>query len=138
MQEANCAMGYFDPPNHSHFVLTYEDLAAPELPSRVFDTNVVILPAFLDEGLKLCVSRVGESDATLNGELMVMDEEHMQDAWFIRNDMRITFTIDEDQQAKISEASPPKKGVAAVIVVGILSNTDMCKSHEAGELESEE
>lgn len=133
--EANCALGHFEPPNHSHFVLNYEDLVSKELPSRVFDTNVVIMPAFLDDGLKLRVSQVGESDETPNGELMVMDQEHMTEAWFIRQDIRIAFKIDECQQTEISEASPPKTGVAAVIVLGVLSKTDMCEDHEAGELQ---
>lgn len=133
--EANCALGHFEPPNHDHFVLNYEDLASKELPSRVFDTNVVIMPAFLDDGLKLRVLRVGESDETLNGELMVMDQEHRTEAWFIRKGMRIAFRIDKGQQTEISETSSPKTGVAAVIVFGILSTKDMCESHETGALQ---
>lgn len=114
-------MGRFSPPNHTSFVLKYEDLTSEEPYVHTFDTNVVVLPAFLDDGVKLQVSQADEAEPNAGEELGVFDDEHMMEAFFIKRKMPVSFKlVNGESDEATSEGISQRAGVAGVFVVGIL------------------
>ncbi|KAJ7461618.1 hypothetical protein FB451DRAFT_486389 [Mycena latifolia] len=64
----NDRMGRFHPPNHTSFVIDHEStLGTPT--EKTFDTNIILLPAFLDSGVTVSIKHLptneGESEVEL-------------------------------------------------------------------------
>lgn len=118
-------MGTHNPPNHSSFVLNY---GSPV--HHVFDTNVVLLPAFLDEGISVRVKHVPENEEQEHIDLGIWKHEKdaMTTAWFVRAGITMEFEIQDEKDQH--EENNKKEGVAAVFVYGILTLESACGAHE--------
>jgi hypothetical protein len=124
-------MGTFHPPNDTFFTVNHDSSVASPA-EKTFDTNIVMLPAFLDKGVTVSIKRLpaneGETEVEM-GSFSPGDRksEQMTKAWFIGAGVKMSFAVSV-------EGGEKREGVAAVfvVVVGIL--TPM----ESGESAAEE
>ncbi|KAH7135266.1 hypothetical protein B0J11DRAFT_518012 [Dendryphion nanum] len=111
LREANSSMGHHHPPNHSSFTLTYDKVESV----HSWETGMVIMPAWLDRGVKVSASRVRD-DGEEGESFGVFDADHLiEEAWYIRRGVKVAFKIELEEGVE-------REGVAAVFVGGILCN----------------
>ncbi|KAL8413793.1 hypothetical protein RB594_005147 [Gaeumannomyces avenae] len=135
-------MGHYHPPNHNSWAVSYpaaDGSSSSSSPAqgvvRRWDTNVLILPAFLDKGVAVKATRFVGRDgepAAAPGEDGAQDEvesvkmgrfvENEDLAWFVKADMDVKFEleVDADVDADADTKVPQRTGVAAVFAVGPL------------------
>lgn len=111
---------------------------------KTFDTNVVLLPAFLDEsicikGLKL-VHDQGEGSGDREQELDTFSSKGPYETWWIASSMKLKLVIEFDGDESTEVKNPPipkeRKGIAAVFVVGKMSDGEHCEAEQVPQEES--
>ncbi|KAJ7108261.1 hypothetical protein C8R44DRAFT_885024 [Mycena epipterygia] len=116
--DVNGAMGMFHPPNHTFFTIDHDSTVASPA-EKTFDTNIIMLPAFLDKGVTITVKRIPTSGEETEVELGSFSpaprkSEQASTAWFIGEGVKLSFAVSVEGEKK-------REGVAAVFVVGILT-----------------
>ncbi|EJT70391.1 hypothetical protein GGTG_11415 [Gaeumannomyces tritici R3-111a-1] len=124
--EVNCQMGHYHPFNHNSWVVSYPDADGSSSSSspargvvRRWDTNVLILPAFLDKGVAVKATRFvgrdgeptaapGEDGAQDGVESVEMGRfvENEDLAWFVKADMDVKFELEVDVDADADAEVP--------------------------------
>jgi len=135
----NGRLGHFHSPNHFFFTVSYgEDSMV-----KVFDTNVVLLPAFLDESIRIKGSKLmhsqGEGSESQEQELDTFSLKNPYEAWWIASgvELRLTIEFDVDESMEVSlSSSKERKGIAAVFVVGRMTDGEHCEAEQAPQEES--
>ncbi|KAF7336124.1 hypothetical protein MVEN_02159500 [Mycena venus] len=118
LADVNCAMGTFHPPNHTFFTVNHDSTVASPA-GKTFDTNILIIPAFLDKGVTVTVKRILTSEEEAEAELGSFSpaprkSEQASTAWFIGEGVNLSFAVSV-------EGGEKREGVAAVFAVGILT-----------------
>jgi hypothetical protein len=131
------------------------DLSYPSGPPeqgvvKIFDTNVVILPAFLDQDVRVQAKILSQSADEKEQELVIFDSDHMKEAWFIRGGISVEFSMTthrpsnsdaeiKEQPDSIALMEGERQGTAAVFVVGPLcTEYHQTEEQENAEAEDEE
>ncbi|KAJ7687175.1 hypothetical protein B0H17DRAFT_1136492 [Mycena rosella] len=111
-------MGTFCPPDHTSFAVDHDStIASPA--EKMFDTNVIMLPDFLDKGVAVNIKRVLTNEVETEVEMRLFSpgprtSEQMMTAWFIGVGVKISLAVFVDGDRK-------REDVAAVFVVWILT-----------------
>ena len=127
--EGCAGVGHFHPPSHDVFAIDYPrtddekgSAAAAAAVKKTWDTRVLLIPAYLDPGVSirmLMVIKVGEDGGAEWKEeektLGTFDGSNTTEIWYLRRDVEVAFHVEGD-----FGASERRKGVAAVLAVGVL------------------
>lgn len=146
LPEVNCALGHHHPPSHSSFALSYPLDTSTQDVIKTFDTNVTILPAFLDRDVEVKITLLPRPEDEKEHELGVFNSDNMEEAFFIAAGLKVKFTVTvrekSDVDAETEEQKPEavklvgdrREGVAVVFAVGLLCT----KSHSAVQEDDED
>ena len=110
---------------------------------KTFDTNVVLLPAFLDESIRIKGSKLThnqeEGSERQEQELDTFSLKNPYEAWWVASGVElrlaIEFEVDESMEVGLS-SSKDRKGIAAVFVVGRMTDGEHCEAEQAPQEES--
>lgn len=109
-------IGRLHPPAHEAFALNYPVAGREgEGEGKVWDYNVLIIPAYLEQGVKVRMStfdRVAGEEKTLG----TFDGSNTAEIWFLMKDSNVRFFVE-------GEYEDVRGGVAAVMVIGRLDTT---------------
>ena len=113
LPQVNCSVGHFHAPAHGVLALGYPSNGDGEgevkSVRKIWDTNVLLIPAWLDEGVEVrMLSREGEGETTL-GTFSAVDTALI---WYLKRGTEVEFFIDE--------AWERERKIAAVLVFGVL------------------
>ena len=117
LPEVGMGVGHIHPPSHDAFAMDYPqvgDSNGSVAVKKKWDTNVLIVPAFLEPGVSI---RMFVSQASENGQsqktLGSFDGFNTADIWWLKSGVEVCFYVEGDYEKD-------RKGVAAVLVYGIL------------------
>ena len=113
LPHAQADVGHFHVPDTRTFVIDYpKQNIDPRtyVTRKKWDTNVVITPAFLDDGLSVRFESSPSPDENEPwGLLGVFDARYANEAWYIRRGLEVKIYLEIDQGSA-------KQGAAAVVV----------------------
>jgi hypothetical protein len=113
-------IGHLHPPAHNAFALKYPVADGEgEVRRMVWDHNVLVIPAHLEQGVSVRMSMIKEDGEEKT--LGTFNESNPADIWYIKNGTRVRFFVE-------GEYENVRGGVAAVLVCGRLDLT--CPGHE--------
>ena len=114
-------IGHLHPPAHEAFALTYPVADGEgEAKGKVWDYNVLVIPAHLEPGVSVRMSTVKEDGEEKT--LGTFSASTTADIWYIKNGTSVRFFVE-------GEYENVRGGVAAVLVSGRLDLT--CPGHDA-------
>ena len=93
-------VGHFDPPNQDVLPISHEVV-------KKWNTHVLIIPAYFQEGLKIKVSKVEDGKDKYLGTFAAEDK---YDCWFLRKGTEVKFQIEGEQTP----------GLEALLMLGIV------------------
>ena len=119
----------FHPPNSDAFAIKYprsdgED--SEEVVVKTWEANVLLIPAYLDPGVSLRMSMRKEGESGPDGaaeNLGTFDGSNTTEIWYLRRGVQVAFHIEGDFP------KAERKGVAAVLTVGIMCSASHGKLH---------
>lgn len=119
LPSVNCALGHFHGPKHSHFPI--ESTSS----QRTFETNVLILPAYLARGYSVVLSSTNDVGATSSLGSFTSADRHK--VLLLERDMKVDFHVEK------IDGEHADGDLASVMVVGHLCIENQRKSNEHDE-----
>ncbi len=132
LAEVGPGIGEFHPPAHEVFVVDYPSSAGGDgkgmAVRKVWDTNVLLLPAYLEPGIRVRFSSGGveRQDGMVEKVLGTFDGENTAEIWFVMAGLEVNIYVEGEYEGG-------RKGVAAVLVYGKLCTQDHEEGHKASE-----
>ena len=136
LPSVSCSVGHLHPPNHSVFAIPFpqdtsnrNEGAARSSPvlRKCWDTNVLLLPAFLAKGVKIRANIEHEDqEDPPEAEMGVLEQSSRSEIWYLKAGVELEFYVDGDFAGT--------EGLAAVMAVGGLCNeshgqVSCCEAH---------
>lgn len=128
-------VGHFHPPNHDVLAVEYPTLGEGEgaastiVMTKTWETNVLLIPAYLDPGVSVRATIVGIDGVRTQAEETIgtFDASNPTEVWYIRSGVDVAFYIEDDSRKT-------REGEAAVLAVGVLCS----EKHVEGDVGGQE
>ncbi|KAF4625645.1 hypothetical protein G7Y89_g12516 [Cudoniella acicularis] len=115
-------IGHFHPPNHKVFPLAFPGTSL-EMTTK-WDTNVLIIPAHLEQGVQVSMSRDVGSDE--NVICRTFESGKPYEIWYLKKGTEVKFYLEAKNKDE-------RVGLAAVLMIGILCTDEHGETPRADE-----
>ncbi len=127
--QVGMGMGHFHYPCHRALEIEYPEAGRGEGGKVMkWDTHVLIIPAYLGDNVKARLTREKDGETK---ELGVFTKDTPWDIWWLKKGTEVTFHVE-------AESEKERKGLAAVMVIGVLCDEDDLPREESEDEDGDE
>lgn len=133
LQDVGMGIGHLHPPSQDVLTLDHlktpsEDKSIDQVVKKEWDTEVLLIPAYLDPGVEVRMTMVQTGSDEKNGSsiektLGMFDSKNTAEIWYLRAGTKVSFYLEGD-------LGEDKQGTAAVLVYGTLCSEEHWDSSE--------